>query len=263
MVNYKKGAFLNVCKGNPALWEEDFRRIEALPLRQHIEIWLEHMPTTKERRILKDMLSQTEVIVHSPFVHLSLVSHLDALGDVSLTRCREAIDLANFLEAKLVTIHAGTYPVFDTQEIAFERLVRRFSTLASLKAPIVSIENMPVRDGTTRECLGRLDDLRHLRVIMPEVRFTLDIGHSLQNGDDFESFLREERANIENIHLHDGKSGERSHLKIGAGILDLKRLLLVLKEIGFNKYVSLETISVDDTKESWQTWLDAEQSVNT
>ncbi len=259
MVNYKRGAFVHVLTSDPAKWEADFRNIAALPCQQHVEVWLEYIPLAKERLVLAEMLRGTEVIIHGPFIHSSLVSNLQDFAEISLRRSSEAVEFATMIGAKVITFHAGTTPVFETREIAFERLAKRFSQFVTVKSPVVTLENMPVKNGTTRECLGKLDDLRALHSIMPEVQFTLDIGHSLQNGDDFESFLREYAPRIRDIHLHDGRLGGRSHMRLGAGMLNLQKLLEVLRDLRFSRYVTLETISFADTKASWQTWLEAER----
>ncbi len=161
--------------------------------------------------------------------------------------------------AKVVTVHAGTYPVFEERARALDRLIHNFSSFAKLRTPVVSLENMPVKKGTNRECLGPLNDLRELHQLFPDVRFTLDIGHALQNGDDFESFLREKVEYIEDIHLHDGRLGGSAHLPLGRGELDLRRTLLTLQEVNFKKYIGLETISASDTLQSWSKWLNAEK----
>jgi sugar phosphate isomerase/epimerase len=257
---YKKGAFINIVSPEPAEWEADFRRIKNLPSRHHVEIWLEYIPSKEERTALQSMLRGTEVIVHGPFIHLSLATHLNALRDISLRKFDEAVEFAAQIGAQVVTFHAGTYPMFETQEIALERLASKFYRFTGLKSPIVTLENMPVRgEGTTRECLGHLKDLTLLQLMIPDIHFTLDIGHCLQNGDDYESFLRTQSSRIANIHLHDGKFGGRAHLRLGAGTLDLPKLVGVLRETGFTKYISLETISSEDTTSSWPAWLNAEQ----
>lgn len=259
---YRRGAFVNLLTRNPKEWEVELNRVGNLPFLQHIEVWMEYIPTGKERSILRDMLKGKQVILHGPFIHMSLVTHLHELGEMSLRRCHEAVEVASLIGAKVVTLHAGTFPVFETREIAFERLARRFSSFVDLNLPVVALENMPVRTGTSMECLGKLEDLTLFRSILPGVRFTLDVGHCLQNTDDFESFLRENAPRIADIHLHDATPGGRGHLRLGKGALDLPRLLLVLKEIGFTEYVSLETISPKDTVSSWKTWLDAERTTS-
>jgi sugar phosphate isomerase/epimerase len=259
MIKYKKGVFVNIFNFNPVKWEADFRQTENFTSLEHIEIWLEYIPRREERKILHEIVKNKRIVIHGPFIHTSLVSHLNSIREVSFRRCCETIEFANMLGAEVVTFHAGNYPVFETQQTAFERLINSFAEFVVLKAPIVTLENLPVKGGTTKECLGRLDDLRYLKSIMPDIRFTLDIGHCLQNGDDFESLLREPSFCIENIHLHDGKPGERSHLPIGAGILNLPRLIGVLKDTNYNGFISLETISLEDTVVSWSSWLDVEQ----
>ncbi|MGI0015025.1 MAG: hypothetical protein ACREBU_16525, partial [Nitrososphaera sp.] len=109
MSKYKKGAFLNVLNFNPTEWEAQLRQIKNLPSRQHIEVWLEYIPTKDELQILRGMLEETEVIVHGPFIHMSLVTHLNELADVSWRRCYDAVDVATLIGAKVITFHAGTY----------------------------------------------------------------------------------------------------------------------------------------------------------
>lgn len=258
---YKKGAFLNVVNPNIAEWEADLRWLEGLPSRQHVEVWLEYIPVREERTALREMLSGTEVIVHGPFIHTSLVTHLETLASLSSETYGEAIECAEIIGAKVVTLHAGTYPFFETRETALARLARKFSDFVSLGTPIVALENMPVKEGTTREALANLEDLELLKSMMPEVHFTLDIGHSLQNQDDYASFLMRHHESVVNIHLHDGLPNRRSHLALGMGLLDLAGFLRVLRQVNYSRYISLETISHEDTKASWSVWLDVESSI--
>lgn len=258
MKTYKKGAFVHIVNAMPREWEAEFRRIKNLRSLEHIEIWLEYLPNAKEISILKDIFKSTETIIHGPFVHMSFVSHLPGLTETSLRRCEEAINIACSIGAKVITFHAGTYPIFDEHKVALERLCQVFPKFTKLTNPTVCLENMPVRPGTTNECLGKLSDLKLLQTMMPDVRFTLDIGHCLQNGDDFEMFIGEQHRVIENIHLHDGNRGGKSHLRLGSGTLDLPSFLKTLRRIEFTKYLSLETISHEDTSNSWQTLLDAD-----
>jgi sugar phosphate isomerase/epimerase len=167
--------------------------------------------------------------------------------------------IASNLEARVVTFHAGTYPVFADKERALQQLAEKFAPFTKSESPIVTLENMPVRGGTARECLGKLDDLVDLEALLPDIRFTLDVGHCLQNGDDFESFLRQKTSRISDIHLHDGVCGGKAHLALGEGRLDLVSFLHTLDESKFSGYVGLETISWKDTDRSWKSWLDIER----
>lgn len=259
MIRYKKGAFLNICSDKPLDWRDDLRLIEQLPDTDHLELWVESILDRESTRTLRSMLSGRELIMHGPFIHLSLVSHVESVNEWSLKRFHEAVELASNIEARVVTFHAGTYPVFANRERTLDQLAERFAPFTKYESPIVTLENMPVRGGTARECLGKLDDLVELESLLPGVRFTLDVGHCLQNGDDFESFLRQRAGRISDIHLHDGICGGKAHLALGEGRLDLVSLLRTLDESNFSGYVGLETIAWKDTDRSWRSWLDIER----
>jgi sugar phosphate isomerase/epimerase len=261
MISYKKGAFLNICTDSLHDWEVAFRQVESLVGKDHLELWVEHLPSGSARTSLRNMLQGLDLVVHGPFIHLSLVSHVKSINEQSVRRFHEAVDLASQLGAKVVTFHAGTFPVFWAQDRALEELAERFSPFAKIAAPIITLENMPVRRGTAIECLGKLEDLERFEALVPEARFTLDIGHCLQNGDDFESFLKRKSHKIEDIHLHDGVCGGRAHMPLGAGKLDLCRLLKTFSDVKFDGYVGLETISWADTTRSWASWSEVEQGV--
>jgi sugar phosphate isomerase/epimerase len=257
--SYRKGAFLNIVTSDRQDWTDAYRRIERFDGRGHVELWMEHIPSTEDIRALRHLLRDTEVIVHGPFIHLSLCTGLSEIAEVSLRRCERAIDASARIDAKVVTFHAGTYEVFEDHRTALERLAHRADRLIRVQTPVVTLENMPVRhSGTMRECLGRVDDLRQFLLLVPETKFTLDIGHCLQNGDDYLGFLREHSDRIKNIHLHDGKRGGRGHLRLGGGELELAKLVETLHDLNFREFVGLETIRDEDTDASWKIWLKAE-----
>ncbi len=259
---FKKGVFVNILTADPREWELSFRQLEDFPALDHIEIWVEYLPTTEHRKILKSLTKGIEVILHGPFIHTSIATHLNALLDLSKRRFSECLDFATTIDAKVVTFHAGSYPVFRTREQAFEAIATHFAPFSRSHGPVVTLENMPVKyTGTLREPLGKLSDLAELRRLIPDVRFTLDVGHCVQNEDDFAPFLEKYRSSIYDIHLHDARPRGRGHMRLGDGVLDLPRFLITLLSVGFDGYVSLETITREDTMSSWDTLLTAERNV--
>jgi sugar phosphate isomerase/epimerase len=120
---------------------------------------------------------------------------------------------------------------------------------------------MPVKGhGTVHEPIGSVSDFEDLVHLLPQLRFTLDVGHCLQNGDDFDLFIRKYSSRIQNIHLHDGIARGNAHLRLGDGSLNLSQLLETLHNIHFDRYVSLETISPEDTLSSWRILRESEAS---
>ena len=249
---FKQGAFVNLLTRDSHEWRRQFNEIEKLPSLDHIEVWTEFIPKREHIRELRDLLRGIEVIIHGPFIHTSLVSHLPDVVHLTEHRFQETIEFASAISASVVTFHAGSYPVFFTKNEALELLAQRFERFTEMHLPTATLENMPMRShGTMREPIGKLADCEAMLKLLPKLRFTLDIGHCLQNDDDYVSFIKRHAERIENIHLHDGIPNGRAHMGLGQGTLNLEDFLNVLVSVNFSKHVGIETISTEDTRSSW------------
>ena len=255
---YSLGAFLNILTPDPPQWERDFRRLTRLPSLGHVELWVEHLPAEREQKLLRALLEGMDVLVHAPFIHLSLATNLKAIRRISKERYEEAIGFAARIDAKVVTMHGGSYAFYETKEVALERVAEMLDDLTSLDTPIVTVENMPAKRGTTQEALSSLRDLVSLKSLVPGIKFTLDVGHCLQNDEDFTSFLRRYKKSVLDIHMHDAVRGGRGHLPAGAGALDFGRLSQFLHEIAFDRYLTVENLTFEDTTATWSAWRAAE-----
>jgi len=227
--------------------------VSRLPTLDHVELWIESIPKGARLREFKDVFRGVQLIFHGPFIHTSLVSHIPAVVSATEERFDATLDFASKMRARVVTFHAGTYPLFEPREKVLHTLANRFLRFADIKDPIATLENMPVKSsGTSKEPIGHLSDCDQMVGLLPNLRFTLDVGHSLQNGDDFVAFLQKHGSRIEDIHLHDGIKGGKGHLRLGSGDLDLNCFLDALTAISFDKYLTMETISLEDTQSSWE-----------
>jgi len=258
---FKQGAFVNVLTSDSQRWKTTLANLNRLPALDHIELWLEHIPKGNELKEIRSVFRGIPLIIHGPFIHTSLVSHLREIVKVTEERFDATVEFASKVDARVVTFHAGSYPLFESRDIVLEKLASRFERFVELKDPVTTLENMPIKSyGTTKEPVGKLSDYDEILKLLPKLRFTLDIGHCIQNEDDFIPFLRKYSSRIENIHLHDGIPRGKGHLRLGTGKLDLSQFLDALRDVNFEKYVSMETISLDDTTSSWGTLCEAELS---
>jgi sugar phosphate isomerase/epimerase len=89
----------------------------------------------------------------------------------------------------------------------------------------------------------------------------LDVGHCTQNGEQYDDFVRHYADVVANIHLHDAKRGGKGHLALGAGELDLGGFLRGLKSSQYRGFLTLETLTEDDTSRSWQLLTHHEQKI--
>lgn len=258
---YSKGAFLNIRSPRRSEWEDQLAQRRVLETLGHLELWLEYVPTTqREFRHLHDMLNGLDLIVHAPFIGLSLATPWQDLAWISLERLKTVVDLADSLEAKVVTIHGGTYPEYGDRRQAVERVAQRLGQLIDSSDATVCVENMPSRPGATQEAFCNFDELEWLREIDPRARFTLDVGHAIQNGDDYIEFFATNSADIYNIHLHDGHRCGPAHQALFSGELDLPGFLAAMATNEYSKHLTLEVLSWDDTEKSWSA-LNGEESL--
>src|SRR5690348_9070756 len=120
---HSRGAFLQVVSQNPEDWRHSIEFLSHLPNLQHIELWLEFLPSGADLKRLKRLLRDLTILVHAPFVHLSLVTHAEEVRKASIQRCKEAIAVASALDARVVTIHAGSHGTFEPESAGLNRLI--------------------------------------------------------------------------------------------------------------------------------------------
>jgi sugar phosphate isomerase/epimerase len=102
--------------------------------------------------------------------------------------------------------------------------------------------------------LGSLEDLVAIKTLVPDLHFTLDIGHCVQNGENFSPFFSRYAASILDVHLHDAVRGGRGHLAAGLGELDIPLVRSVLRRVNYAKFLTIETLTHDDTIMTLAAW---------
>ncbi len=246
------GTVLNVLKSDPRQWRSDLDDARTLPGLRHIEIWLEHLPSRRRVHELRSMLSDIDVTVHGPFVDLNLSTSWGELGDLTLSRAQRALEIADLLGAAVFTIHAGKYPVYEDHAEALGRFADRFDRLARDANSTVAVENVKAKaSGVSREVVATSEDMTSLTEILPEVQFTVDVAHALQNGDSPVAMIEELAGRLPAVHVHDVSAGNRSHNALGDGLLDLEAVARAILR-SRPRFVTLETLGSLDTRRSWR-----------
>ena len=118
---------------------------------------------------------------------------------------------------------------------------------------IVCLENMPFPVfpiATAEHCVKMVDKLNR-----DNLKICLDTGHAaIFEGADVANAVRTIGHRLEAVHIHDNRGEKDEHLYPGCGIIDWDGFALALKEIGFNKVISLETDPSDCKypEEEWE-----------
>jgi sugar phosphate isomerase/epimerase len=247
------GAFLHLTCFEPERWQEQLVELRDLKDRGHVEVWFEWLPSTAaESDAVRGLLSGERVVVHAPFIGMSIGSHWPELVAVSVDRIVETCRIAEDLKAEVVTIHSGIVSVFEQHEAVLDRIAGAYETIQAQAGGLtVALENMYNGRGITAHGAASIADLLALSQRVPTMKFTLDIGHAIQSKDQYRRFLLTKTPAIANIHLHDGFADGTAHLRLGDGQLDLADFAISCVDAGYDQFIGLETIGAADTAASW------------
>lgn len=257
-IKYSKGVFLNIFSKDKRDWKKQINFINSLRNVNHVEILLEENLTAAELKFLKSMLKKYDIIIHAPFVHLSLISPHREIRDITINLYLKTLKIAEKFGAKCVTFHCGTRTKFSLKKSAIELLIKNFKKIKErYKGKIVfTIENLPAEErGVQVHYPTFLNNFIYLKRRLSWLDFTLDIGHAFQNGEKMNKitkFLKKYQDSILDIHLHDATLRGEAHLALGKGDLNIKEFFNLLNKINYNKFITLETVKDDDTKKSWE-----------
>ena len=85
MRQYSLGVFFNIFNKNKKDWEKQIKFINSLNGVEHIEVLIEEISLTKKDvDILKKMLKNYRIIIHAPFMDLTLLSPHKEIGSVQM-----------------------------------------------------------------------------------------------------------------------------------------------------------------------------------
>lgn len=256
---FKKGLFLNITSRNRALWAKDIKNLNNFKFLDFVEIWMEETDLSTDKICwLKKTLSRYEIIIHAPFINLSLISLHAPINKSSIEIIRKTIDFGVQLGAKVITVHGGAFPLFLERSTVRKIFVKNFKRLMSYARNKIEItvENISIQKTTQISYPVLLDELLEIKSLIPNINFTLDVGHCIQNDDDFVNFLMKNKKHIKNIHLHNAKKNGSAHFGFNkSGDLKLQKFLKRLKDINYPNFLSLEVLDKQDLKKSWKMLL--------
>lgn len=214
----------------------------------HTEMWIEGAaPTLSDMPRIKKAIGDMACTVHAPFVDVSLTTASDALAKDSMSRLRAVCQVADELGASVVTVHPGTWPVFEPKSASVHRFLGRYRALNDSCAATVSIENLrPKNSGVQRTLIQSSSDIADLIDAYPEIGFTLDFAHATQASMDLVSVSREFSDRIASIHLHDVSISGSSHKRLGSGVLRLQQVSDALVNLRAATPITMEFVELGD-----------------
>jgi len=204
-----------------------------------------HALNSRRTRALKGIAEDRglQMTVHAPFADVNPASSDHFLRRAALRRLKKSILLSSDLGAHLWTFHPGLqtgishfYPGLDWN-LNLES-VRELLGLSQQCGVKIAIENTPdpfpfllknVNDFVRfYESLGNAD-----------LGLTLDVGHANISGQVYE-FIESFPSRIAHAHLHDNLGDFDSHLGVGSGNIDWRKLINALRKIDYKGVLVVE-----------------------
>lgn len=196
----------------------------------------------KTRQALRD--ANLEIIGHTAY-YLPLASPLESLREAARMEMSWAIEVLAELGASKVTVHPDkSIPFVLGSKGVLQKNLESLEKIVDLASPLgmqVLLENM---DRT----FNTVDQIREALTRLPKLGFHLDVGHANLNAERNRTgeFVTAFRDRLVHVHLSDnfGKS-EDLHLPLGAGSIQWKKVIPLLKNSGYDGTMTLEVFSPD------------------
>ena len=186
-----------------------------------------------------------DVIGHTAY-YLPLASPFEEVRVGAVAELLRCVDVFGVVGAKWMNIHPDRIAPMHDRAFCIEQNLRSLHELlprAQQRGVGLMIENLPGQFNNVGQ-IGELLDA------MPQLGLHLDIGHCnlLSPYNTAEELIRTYGSRIRHVHLHDNNGGAADlHLPLGAGDIDVRRHVQMLKHVGYDATITLEVFSPDRT----------------
>lgn len=203
----------------------------------------------------QNLITPEDIIVHAPYiVNPSSITKHKFSNDFLI----QEIHRMNYIGAKYLVLHPGSYTTFTVQESLNQLIESIKYILSKTKDVVITIETMAGKGtevGTTFEDIVYvIESINSERVgVCLDTCHIWDAGYNLHNYDEFISILKSTRLinYLKVIHLNDSKNALNSkkdrHENIGKGFIGFETLQKIVHEPLFDNIpIILETPWVDN-----------------
>jgi sugar phosphate isomerase/epimerase len=189
--------------------------------------------------------------IHAPFMDVNIATLQDKSRLNSISQMKTSIDLANEIDADAVVVHPGLasflankYFLDDVYRFANESIAE-IGKYSDDLGVLTTIENMPTFESMIYQNINDLNDL----LVSLDMGMTLDIGHANHAGYSPDEMIFD---SIKHVHAHDNFGDDDSHLTLGEGNIDLKRIINNLESKNYDGIYIIEVNDLDSIKKSYE-----------
>lgn len=184
-----------------------------------------------------------KVVGHTAF-YLPLASAIREVRQASVKELCRCISVFADAGAQYMNIHPDRYTPMHGRHFFIEGNIESISELIEYGKKVnigIMIENLP-GDYNNAQQLGELLGP------LPDLGLHLDIGHAnlMVSFNTTEEILGAWGTRLRHVHLHDNRGGhEDLHLPLGAGNIDVRRMIRALQNCGYDSTITLEVFTPD------------------
>ena len=153
----------------------------------------------------------------------------------------------------LINFHANLNGMFygENRRILLDNLIRSLREIikyAEKSNVRVMLENTPLSNG-----IHKVNEIKYIIDNVPSLFVHLDVAHAFTSGgmESVIEYINTFRDKIIHIHWHDNHGSRDEHLPIGEGLIDHAKAVRALKDIDYDKTITLEVFTnSNDAKNS-------------
>ena len=160
------------------------------------------------------------------------------------------VRVASTLGASLLNFHFySRLGMVGRSESSREVFIRNFTNsmaelarFAGRRRVELMLENVPSEAGHPLESIAYFSQVMSA---VPQLKFHFDIAHAfIENRmKGVKEYLDSFNDRLVHIHIHDNHGKQDEHLPLGHGKLDLRKVIKLLKEYGYDKTMTFEVFS--------------------
>jgi sugar phosphate isomerase/epimerase len=162
------------------------------------------------------------------------------------------IRTANRIGIDLINFHANVNGMFYGQKrkVLLDNLIkslREIVTYAEKASTHVMLENVPYSNG-----IHNVEEFKYIIDNVDPLFVHLDIPHAFTSGGmkSVLEYINTFRDKIIHIHWHDNNGKRDQHLPIGEGLIDHEKAVKALKDIDYNRTITLEVFTDSNDAQS-------------
>ncbi len=182
------------------------------------------------------------VIGHTAY-YLPIANAFEEIRRTAVEQCRKCLDIFSQAGARWMNVHPDSHSPLHSKKFFMDKNLQSLEELLAHGRRVgvgIMVENIPGDDFNSAADLGVLLEA------FPELGLHLDIGHCnlCPIPNNAETILNTYGKRLRHVHLHDNKGGRDDlHLPLGAGTIDVPRIIRALKGCGYDGTITLEVFS--------------------